>query len=223
MHRTSILFAILLFSSIGFSSLPAQEQERSARSNSQTTEKRKEFKPATEREKLLVGMIDELRREVAALRKELSAMRERRPAERMRDGDRAVSPEQNIRPDSLRDGMRRDGARNDVAPREGRRPSPEALRDRPANKEREATSGRAKVNTKIWNQAKRIFAAYDKNKDGFASFEEWLQMREGEMTDERRERERKHFAAPAGKDSKITQEEFYQWMLSRQRGSRDSD
>lgn len=223
MHRTSVFFAFLLFPSIGFSSLPAQEQERSARSNSHTIEKRKEFKPATEREKLLVGMIDELRREVAALRRQLSTMRQRRPAERTRDGDRVPSPEQNVRRDLPREGMRRDGGRGDIAPREGSLPSPEALRDRPANKEREATSDHAKVNTKIWNQAKRIFAAYDKNKDGFASFEEWLQMREGEMTDERRDRERKHFAAPAGKDSKITQEEFYQWMLSRQRGSRDSD
>ena len=223
MHRTSIFFAFLLVPSIGFSTLVAQERERSARSNSQTIEKRKEFKPATEREKLLVGMIDELRREVAALRRELSAMRERRPVERARDGDRSVSPEQVIRRESPREGMRRDSGRSDIAPREGGRPSPEALRDRPANQERTATSDRERVDTKIWNQAKRIFAAYDKNKDGFASFEEWLQMREGEMTDERRKRERKHFAAPAGKDSKITQEEFYRWMLSRQRGSRDSD
>ncbi|MEM7558656.1 MAG: hypothetical protein AAF394_06005 [Planctomycetota bacterium] len=223
MRRTSTLFVCLLFSSIGFTALQAQERERSTRSQPQSTEKKTDFKPATEREKILVEMIDELRREVAALRRELTAMREHRPAERTRDIDRAPSSEQNVGRDMPREGMRRDGGRSDIAPREKDGPSAEALRDRPANNEREATPDRAKVNTKIWNQAKRIFAAYDKNKDGFASFEEWLQMREGEMTDERRERERKHFAAPAGKDSKITQEEFYRWMLSRQRGSRESD
>ena len=71
-------------------------------------------------------------------------------------------------------------------------------------------------------KAQRIFAAYDKNQDRVVSFEEWLAMREGEMTEERRNRERQHFAEPAGDDSKITLEEFYRWTERRSRGnSRD--
>ena len=76
----------------------------------------------------------------------------------------------------------------------------------------------------VMQKAQRIFAAYDKNKDRVVSFEEWLAMREGEITSERRLIEKRHFAEPAGDDQKITIEEFYLWMDRRSRGgSREAD
>jgi len=50
------------------------------------------------------------------------------------------------------------------------------------------------------------------------SFEEWLKMKEGEMTDDRRARERTWYnqADPNG-DGSVTFEEFEGWMESRSR------
>jgi hypothetical protein len=79
-------------------------------------------------------------------------------------------------------------------------------------------------------KATRIFAAYDKNKDKQVSFEEWLAMREGEMTEERKARERGFFAQPAGEDGVISLEEFVRAMqrraggdAPRERGPRDGE
>ena len=80
------------------------------------------------------------------------------------------------------------------------------------------SQGRAS-NDPLLRQAARIFAAYDKNRDQRVSFDEWLAMREGEMTSERRAREMGFFSQQAGDDRMITLEEFYRAMLSRQRGS----
>ena len=91
--------------------------------------------------------------------------------------------------------------------------SPEATRDVEVNRR-----------SPVMQKAQRIFAAYDKNKDRVVSFEEWLAMREGEITSERRLIEQRHFAEPAGDDQKITIEEFYLWMDRRSRGgSREAD
>lgn len=91
--------------------------------------------------------------------------------------------------------------------------SPEATRDVEVNRR-----------SPVMQKAQRIFAAYDKNKDRVVSFEEWLAMREGEITSERRLIEQRHFAEPAGDDQKITIEEFYLWMERRSRGgSREAD
>ena len=91
--------------------------------------------------------------------------------------------------------------------------SPEATRDIEVNRR-----------SPVMQKAQRIFAAYDKNKDRAVSFEEWLAMREGEITSERRLIEQRHFAEPAGDDQKITIEEFYLWMDRRSRGgSREVD
>ena len=78
----------------------------------------------------------------------------------------------------------------------------------------------AKRRSPIMQKAQNIFSAYDKNKDRVVSFEEWLAMREGEITSERRLIEQRHFAEPAGDDQKITIEEFYLWMDRRSRGGR---
>ena len=71
----------------------------------------------------------------------------------------------------------------------------------------------------LMKQATRIFAAYDKNRDQRVSFEEWLAMREGEMTSERRSRELGVFSQQAGDDRLITLEEFYRAMVARTRGT----
>lgn len=92
-------------------------------------------------------------------------------------------------------------------------------------REREMVLGRDSIsqarasNDPLLRQAARIFVAYDKNRDQRVSFDEWLAMREGEMTSERRAREMGFFSQQAGDDRMITLEEFYRAMLSRQRGS----
>ena len=75
----------------------------------------------------------------------------------------------------------------------------------------------------LMQKAKRIFAAYDKNKDNSVAFEEWLAMREGEMTEERKTRERGFFSEPAGSDDKISLEELYRWMEKRSAGGTRED
>lgn len=75
----------------------------------------------------------------------------------------------------------------------------------------------------LYRKAQRIYQAYDKNKDKRVSFEEWLAMREGEMTPERRTRERQYFADPAGEDEVITLDEFFRWMERRARGAKRED
>ena len=107
--------------------------------------------------------------------------------------------------------------RRQMGSRDGqRRDSGEASRERSANSDR--PRGATAANNRVTMQAKRIFAAYDKNKDQSVSFDEWLAMREGEMTSERRERERGHFDDPAGDDGKITPDEFLRWMIARSQG-----
>lgn len=110
-------------------------------------------------------------------------------------------------------------------PREGQRDLPREASDarRPAEGTRDQAGTRNPAMQKAQNpamqKAQRIFIAYDKNQDGMVSFEEWLAMREGEMTSERRAREQQHFSEPAGDDQKISPEEFFRWMDRRSRGA----
>ena len=110
-------------------------------------------------------------------------------------------------------------------PREGQRDLPREANDarRPAEGTRDQAGTRNPAMQKAQNpamqKAQRIFIAYDKNQDGMVSFEEWLAMREGEMTSERRAREQQHFSEPAGDDQKISPEEFFRWMDRRSRGA----
>ena len=69
-----------------------------------------------------------------------------------------------------------------------------------------------------YSKAGKIFSRYDANGDDRVSFEEWLKMKEGEMTDDRRARERTWYnqADPNG-DGSVTFEEFEGWMESRSR------
>lgn len=110
-------------------------------------------------------------------------------------------------------------------PREGQRDLPREASDarRPAEGTRDQAGtrnpGMQKAQNPAMQKAQRIFIAYDKNQDGTVSFEEWLAMREGEMTSERRAREQQHFSEPAGDDQKISPEEFFRWMDRRSRGA----
>jgi hypothetical protein len=93
---------------------------------------------------------------------------------------------------------RRDGdAPREDGPRDG---------DRPAAGDRRPT------------QTGRIFDAYDKDDNLKVSFEEWLAMREGEITLERRIQEQMRFsAADTTRDAGLTFEEFAFWMENRGR------
>lgn len=102
-------------------------------------------------------------------------------------------------------------------PREGQRDLPREASD--ARRPAEGTRDQAGTRNPAMQKAQRIFIAYDKNQDGMVSFEEWLAMREGEMTSERRAREQQHFSEPAGDDQKISPEEFFRWMDRRSRGA----
>jgi hypothetical protein len=86
-------------------------------------------------------------------------------------------------------------------------------------RERDSVSQPRASNDPLLRQATRIFAAYDKNRDQRVSFDEWLAMREGEMTSDRRAREMGFFSQQAGDDRMITLEEFHRGMVARQRGS----
>ena len=160
-----------------------------------------EFIPQNDRERALFEMIRQLRAEVSSLRRQLEMSRSTREVPR----------------DQLR--FNRDQTRNDAA---NSRPGPaRVVREggdmrRPPEGQRDSSSA---TRNPMMQKAQRIFAAYDKNKDGNVSFEEWLAMREGEMTSERRSREQQHFSEPAGDDQRITLEEFYRWMERRSRGA----
>ena len=86
-------------------------------------------------------------------------------------------------------------------------------------RERDSASQVRASNDPLLRQATRIFAAYDKNRDQRVSFDEWLTMREGEMTSERHAREMGFFSQQAGDDRMITLAEFHRGMVARQRGS----
>lgn len=102
--------------------------------------------------------------------------------------------------DAPREGAPRDGAPRDAGREEG-----------PRNPERRAGGLRP-------GQAERIFKAYDKNSDGKASFEEWLAMREGEITPERRVVEQMRFsAADTEHDGGLTFAEFAFYLENRGR------
>jgi Ca2+-binding EF-hand superfamily protein len=66
--------------------------------------------------------------------------------------------------------------------------------------------------TPVARKAKGAFMSYDKNKDGKVAFEEFLRMKEGAMTADRKAREKKHFdAIDTGNDGSISLAEFTAW------------
>ena len=166
-----------------------------------------DFVPQNDRERALFEMIRQLRAEVSGLRRQLEQTQSQRDGQLSRDGRGRLDVSRDQRASGEREMTRRE---ND-APRDGEgnaRRSAEVRRD-----------GVSADQDQVMQKTKRIFAAYDKNQDRSVSFEEWLAMREGEMTSERRAREQQHFSEPAGDDQKITIEEFYLWTLRRSGGT----
>ncbi len=68
------------------------------------------------------------------------------------------------------------------------------------------------------NQLSRIYRAYDKNGDNRVTFEEWVAMKNYELTREQREREKGWFdQADANNDEKMTLGEWIDWKASQGR------
>lgn len=134
----------------------------------------------------LFQLIRDLRTEVASLRKEVSELKER-----------------------MKTGSRNERAETDRQ-RETDRPR---VKDRPRTENPntgDLRTDRAPVNAAV-RKAKKVFAAYDKNKDAKVSFEEWLSMREGRMTDDRRRREQTAFQlADENRNESLSFDEFFQ-------------
>jgi beta-lactamase regulating signal transducer with metallopeptidase domain len=131
------------------------------------------FRPANDRERVLVEMIRQLQREVSLLRREVrgGGMLERGDvAQRYREGE----------------------------PGEVQRDSVER-------------SGRLQDN---WRRTRegRVFMAYDKNRDGQVTLDEWLAMTNGYVNETRQELQTRRFnqAEPSG-DGKFTPQEFVYW------------
>ncbi len=196
-------FLTLLLSAFIVSSTQAQESERSTleRDQKEPTGRQRDSVPATPSRERKRDFIPQNDRERALF----EMIRQLRA--QVAELERRLQTRETGRREELIDRPleMRSRERSDV--------SPEATRDVEVNRR-----------SPVMQKAQRIFAAYDKNKDRVVSFEEWLAMREGEITSERRLIEQRHFAEPAGDDQKITIEEFYLWMDRRSRGgSREAD
>ena len=148
----------------------------------------------------LIGYLEKLRRENAALRQELARLRQRidgvaRPRpEASREGDRP-------RPDAPREG---DRPRPD-APREGDRPRPDAPREgeRPRpDAPREGERGQPA-------ELEGLFKRYDKNSDKTVVLEEFLALHQGNLTEQARRFWQEFFVSQdRNKDGKWHFEEF---------------
>lgn len=173
-----------------------------------------EFRPQTDREAVLLQMIQQLQREVAALRREMQVRGDR--GGDWRDGDRS----------RFRDG---EGRRDDEARRDGdfRR------EDRGRDSRDRSTSLHTFELPERWQQTRegRVFQAYDKNGDLVVSLDEWLEMTNGTASPQRREVQTERFRAaePSG-DGRFTPAEFIWWYgtgrseaIEQQRRTRDGD
>lgn len=171
-----------------------------------------EGKGLTAREAELMKLIAELRKEVAELRADVKAMKADRAARgRERDGERRETHHrrrdadgdrraEHVEGDGDRRGRRTDRARDGEGSRRGRG---------------DRTSARQ---SRRYSKAGKIFSRYDASGDDKVSFDEWLAMKEGEMTDERSARERTWYdQADASGDGSVTFEEFEGWMKSKRR------
>ena len=146
-----------------------------------------------------------------------------RPREGARDGDRP-------REDGQRDGDRpREGARDGDAPREGSR---EGARDGDAPREggregaRDGEMARegardgegAVADDRQIAQWTRIYGAYDKDRDGGVTFEEWVAMKNYELTRDQEKREKGWFDQADGNgDEKVTVGEWIDWKANQGR------
>lgn len=183
-----------------------QQSGRATRSTDRPQERQAvDFMPQNDRERALYEMIRQLRAEVSNLRRQLEQNRGLRDTPRVSDSREQLQFDRGTR-EGGENRMIRD---RDSGSREGGELSRSAERLRFQN---------AAQRDPNQQKTKKIFNAYDKNRDNVVSFEEWLAMREGEMTSERRAIEQKRFSEPAGDDQKITLEEFYRWTFRRSSG-----
>lgn len=208
MKRLLLLGA--LFALLGTQSANAQEDKKDA-VNRELLELIRQLK----------SEVESLKKEVKELRgKEAGAQRDvRRDSDRERESARRDLPRRegdSPRESKEREMKERDSDRRDGERREGYRRTD---RDRPnsatppGDERREVgrkTPYRSASRANDIRKYERIFAAYDKNKDKKVSFEEWLGMKEGKMTDSRAAREKKVFGeADKTKDNYLSFEEFY--------------
>lgn len=95
--------------------------------------------------------------------------------------------------------------------------SPEAKTGRPKAESPEAKAG-ARKSAEASSKAAKMFQRYDANKDGKVTFEEWLKMKEGAITAQRRAQEQAAFnQVDANRDGALSQAEFEKWLSVRSR------
>ena len=185
-----------------------------------------EGKGLTAAEVELMKLIGQLRKEVAQLRAEVKALRAERAArehDRDGDGERRETRQSRRDGDAGRRETRRHGhdgeRRAEHGERDGDRRARRTDRDRDVEGTRRDGGDRAGTRPRRrYSKAGKIFTRYDASGDDKVSFEEWLAMKEGEMTDDRRAKERTWYdQADASGDGAITFEEFEGWMASKSR------
>ena len=128
------------------------------------------------------------------------------------DGDRRGDGERRVGP---RDG---EGERR-MGPRDGDRERPrEGDGDRRGDGERRVgprDGDRAAIDSRLLNQLTRIYRTYDKNNDNAVTFEEWVAMKNYELSKDQRAREQGWFnQADANNDKKMTIGEWIDWKTS---------
>ena len=176
------IFIAGLFLFLGLQGSNAQEKKRESNDTNQNRE--------------LLQLIRELRSEVALLRKEVNQLKENANIGRRNSNSRGDRPKEDA---PLRDGDRT---------RESDRPR---VKDRPRVTDRPRPSN-PRLEEADEKKTKRVFQAYDKNKDSKVSFSEWLAMREGKITDERRNREQSVFrSADKNRNESLSFDEFFQF------------
>ena len=176
------IFIAGLFLFLGLQGSNAQEKKRESNDTNQNRE--------------LFQLIRELRSEVALLRKEVNQLKDNANIGRRNSISRGDRPKEDA---PLRDGDRT---------RESDRPR---VKDRPRVTDRPRPSN-PRLEEADEKKTKRVFQAYDKNKDSKVSFSEWLAMREGKITDERRNREQSVFrSADKNRNESLSFDEFFQF------------
>ena len=153
---------------------------------------------------------------------------------RERDGDRDGERREGARDgeggerrerDGDRDGDRREGARDgeggERRERDGDGAEREGAQDRDGGRRGEGEGDESSRRAR--SKMGKIYNAYDANRDNRVSFTEWLSMKDGAMTDDRRAREKGYYnRADRNRNGSLSYEEFkwYQEVGSRQREGR---
>lgn len=131
-----------------------------------------------------------------------------------RDGDERGEKDRPMR-DRDAQGEESRPRRNEDDRREGER----ARRDRePAgegDRVRERSDPERRTDERTRAKLQRIYQAWDKNGDGGVTFEEWVSIKEGKLSADQRDREKRWFErADANQDKKVTEREWITWKLN---------